>query len=932
MMKQLFLVMFFFICITLSLTATAQVVSIPDPNLRAAIENALGKASGAIITTADMANLTRLDARNANISNLAGLEQATNLTGLYLDGEEVSPGVWENSNSVSDLSPLAGLTQLTELDLWVNSVSDISALAGLTNLTHLGLVGNNISDVSVLTGLANLESLWLDGNLISDISPVAGLTQVARLGLESNNISDISALAGLTNLTFMRAGWNNISDLSPLVANTGLGSGDTVNVKENPLNHASIETHIPVLQSRGVTVEFNAVIGTVSSSVTAITEVVISAETIRDFGETSPQNTAFVRDADASNGLAFQFTGGANNPPVANPTAWWEVEFWCEAGTYYIWARGKSDGNNQTDAFWLQFDDQIGTTDHTADPDFVNFGLGNWRDVFDAGIYKWLSQGIPPFTVVTWTTNRTGLHRVRAQARQTPHYLDQLLISQHQDEQPADTAWPTEFPRRDPRIATNEISAIDTKGTQIYWTDKDISNSGSTTRIRHANLDGTNVQDLVTGLRGFLTIALDVVDGKMYWAGEGKIQRANLDGTNIEYLVAGLGHRAFVALDVEGGKMYWTDWGPGKIQRANLDGTNIEYLVTGLVSPKAIALNVAGGKMYWTGADKIQRANLDGTNREELITGLELPFGIALDVEGGKIYWTNPDFNGSKIQRANLDGTNVQDLVTGSEIQVPLGIALDVEGGKMYWADEPFRIRRANLDGTDVQDLVTGLDLPYGIALAISPDLPPARADVNQDGRVNITDLLLVVSALGDTAPTLLFGDVNGDKRVTIDDVLLVIEALDEPVTAAAPANDGGIHALEGTTLEAHLNRLRSQSDGSLKYQRAIAFFQNLLASVAPPDRTELLANYPNPFNPETWIPYRLAEDAFVTLTIYDGTGHIVRTLDVGHRIAAVYENRSKAAYWDGRNDLGERVASGVYFYQLQAGSASFLRKMVILK
>ena len=193
------------------------------------------------------------------------------------------------------------------------------------------------------------------------------------------------------------------------------------------------------------------VVGIASSSFAAITEVVISAETIRDFGETSPQNTAFVQDPDASNGLAFQFIGGANNPPVANPTAWWEVEFWCEAGTYYIWARGKSDGNTATESFWLQFDDQIGTTDHTADPDFMGRGLGNWRDVFDAGIYKWLSQGVPPLTVVEWKAKESGLHRVRAQPRQQPHFLDQLLFSQDQDEQPDDDPWPTEFPRKDPR-------------------------------------------------------------------------------------------------------------------------------------------------------------------------------------------------------------------------------------------------------------------------------------------------------------------------------------------------------------------------------------------------------------------------------------------------------------------------------------------------
>ena len=106
---------------------------------------------------------------------------------------------------------------------------------------------------------------------------------------------------------------------------------------------------------------------------------------------------------------------------------------------------------------------------------------------------------------------------------------------------------------------------------------------------------------------------------------------------------------------------------------------------------------------------------------------------------------------------------------------------------------------------------------------------------------------------------------------------------------------------------------------------------EQLLAALTPA-KTELLPNYPNPFNPETWIPYRLAEDAFVTLTIYDLSGRIVRTLDVGHRVASAYESRSKAVYWDGRNGFGEQVASGVYFYTLTAGDFSATQKMLILK
>ena len=113
--------------------------------------------------------------------------------------------------------------------------------------------------------------------------------------------------------------------------------------------------------------------------------------------------------------------------------------------------------------------------------------------------------------------------------------------------------------------------------------------------------------------------------------------------------------------------------------------------------------------------------------------------------------------------------------------------------------------------------------------------------------------------------------------------------------------------------------------------RRGIEVLEQFLYALTPKE-TLLLANYPNPFYPETWIPYRLAEDALVTLTIYDAVGQVVRTLEVGHRIAAVYENRSKAIYWDGRNEWGETVASGIYFYHLSARDYSATRRMIILK
>ena len=100
----------------------------------------------------------------------------------------------------------------------------------------------------------------------------------------------------------------------------------------------------------------------------------------------------------------------------------------------------------------------------------------------------------------------------------------------------------------------------------------------------------------------------------------------------------------------------------------------------------------------------------------------------------------------------------------------------------------------------------------------------------------------------------------------------------------------------------------------------------------ATPAQTALLSNYPNPFNPETWIPYQLAKSADVSLTIYDIRGVIVRELKLGHRRAGLYQSRSRAAYWDGKNAFGEKVASGVYFYTLTAGDFTATRKMLIRK
>ena len=487
-------------------------VDIPDANLRAAVETALGKNAGTPITATEMATLTRLEASEADIHDLTGLEHATNLTRLELYG-----------NSITDTSALVNLTNLTDLVLYINTILDPSPVAGLTELTYLNLAENSISDISTLVNLANLTHLELP--------------------------------------------FNSISDLSPLVANTGLGSDDEVDVRGNPLSYQSIHTHIPVLQSRGVIVEFDN---------------------------------------------------------QAHP------------------ALLKISGDNQKGASFAA--------------------------------------------------------------------LSQPFVVEVQDE------------------------------------------NGST-----------------------------------------------------------------------------------------LAGISVTFSVT-----------EGGGALNTT----ITRTDENGRAQSTLTLG------------------------------PNVGTNTVEVSATGIEGTVTFYAISDTES-------------------------------------------PPITADVNSDGSVNILDLILIASELGNEGQNLA-ADVNRDGVVSILDLILAAGMFEE-VAAAPSAHPQLPKTLTVVEVQQWLTNARALEIRDPIMKRGFLVLEQLLVSLTPKE-TELLPNYPNPFNPETWIPYRLAEDAFVTLTIYDLSGHIVRTLDVGHRIASAYENRSKAIHWDGRNGLGEQVASGVYFYNLSAGDYSATRKMVILK
>ena len=137
--------------------------------------------------------------------------------------------------------------------------------------------------------------------------------------------------------------------------------------------------------------------------------------------------------------------------------------------------------------------------------------------------------------------------------------------------------------------------------------------------------------------------------------------------------------------------------------------------------------------------------------------------------------------------------------------------------------------------------------------------------------------------------------------------------------------------AVQIDRLQEQIDLLIATGDRSPAAMRTLTYLQQLIAT-ARPEKTQLFANYPNPFNPETWIPYELATATDVRITIYNTQGVVVRTLQLGQQSAGYYTDRERAAYWDGRNALGEQVASGIYFYQLETDTMSAMRKMVILK
>ena len=353
---------------------------------------------------------------------------------------------------------------------------------------------------------------------------------------------------------------------------------------------------------------------------------------------------------------------------------------------------------------------------------------------------------------------------------------------------------------------------------------------------------------------------------------------------------------------------------------------------------------------YFGDSDKGTSVDRGLTDDTGIIAGMQVPVSVRLGgdplgVDGSSTISLNRDISFVGLPLRDPSITRVSDLfaLEGIADNVPAIVVLDngtfkmvgrvgdpgdieITGGQAFIliAQQAATVTIAGEAWTNVSETaaappiaITGIKAREATpVLALTGSIVDKGTAINQMGiRVSLKNLstgreVATVTADDEAGYRFTIVDIETGRAAQIGDSLEIsAQSLDASI---------GVQPLRYTVTTEDVKRSRIQLPA--------------LVLQEIPAETELLRNYPNPFNPETWIPYRLAEDAFVTLTIYDGNGRVVRTLDVGHQVAAVYESRSEAVYWDGRNEVGEPVASGVYFYHLSAGDYSATRKMLILK
>ena len=358
------------------------------------------------------------------------------------------------------------------------------------------------------------------------------------------------------------------------------------------------------------------------------------------------------------------------------------------------------------------------------------------------------------------------------------------------------------------------------------------------------------------------------------------------------------------------------DWGQEFV--ADLWSDGMEFL--GLASPAVMQVTDTMGRRMAVETDGTEINEIPGAEIqvvEELnghrYVAFYIPMGLEYDVS-----FTGTDEGVMTIERVQPESESVAKIRRFEDVPVKSGTVATMTSEDLALSIDQ--------DADGVAEEQVG----PSVVETIGPDLPIVPPwDINGDGMVDIVDLVAVGSAFG-TSGDGVPADVNGDGIVDIVDLVTVGTHFGEQTSgvSAAPRLPGSNDA---DVLAEWLAQAHATDDGSPLFRRGIAVLEQLLNAIVPQE-TALLPNYPNPFNPETWIPYQLSKAAEVTITFYDATGRLVKRLEIGQQSAGIYHTRERASYWDGRNEAGEPAASGTYMVELRAGEYRRLRQLVLLK
>ena len=974
--------------IGLGSVAFAQVVDIPDANLRAAVREELQLPVGAPITQDDMRQLKRLETLRAGIKTLKGLEFATELERL---GIPLSP--------ITDLTPLTSLVKLTYLDASGCQIVDLTPLAKLKELVTLNLEINLIEDVSPLAELPNLTTLYIGRNPVLDFSPLDNLPLVnfrpdsiceleplpLAPRLTNRNYPNIMAAEFLVgqdpNFDLMFGG--NYFELYPRRDYQLAGQiTDSIRQRDEFLTTNPNAVFLIGIPMRHAGLDFYGTdwpYWVRDSAGNIVPEGLVPNAGLVDF--THPH----VQELIVENVIAVSQCGLFD-------------------GIVIDWWRDKDDVLQGLVSADKQFQARLNILRRIraqVRPNFLIQVNSNWFKLPHTGQYiNGLSMevGLPAWgqteaerehilnlteDTLAWAEEHLREPRINAVAGG--------LRPSDPTHSPLNLRWMRVLTTLSLTFSDGYVSFVAFPKHWYELWEADLGQPVGAKRQFYQGIEGLYIREFTNGWAVYnhsgseqditlpevamgvasgvagITHTLSNLDGEMYLRKTTDVNVEPINAVPGAALLLDASHnpgtiRRWVNLGAAGKRLLAADIPPrlevGEIQIPSIGFSGRRKYFTAATSGQTFGGPVdTNPKLYlgdWTleflckrngnlFAQEHQFAGFQNSPREGLQgirlwlphDGQELSMSIhaegfkqperALNIFLEENVWT-------WVTIASLNGRSITTYQDGVEVSRHPGVHFDSSlpiddisiGANSY--DERDRNFNGSFSIVRVYDRALSQDeVLQNIGATVIPITNPA--DVNGDGVVNILDLVAVAQAFGKDG---LQGDVNEDGVVNVFDLVQVAGAIGGG-GAAPSAYSPDLSIISAADVERWLALAQGIGVGDANFQRGIRFLEGLLA-VLTPEETALLPNYPNPFNPETWIPYRLARGAEVAITIYDTKGMPVRRLTLGNQAAGYYADRGRAAYWDGRNNAGETVASGIYIYQFRAGDYAASRRMVIVK